>query len=90
MTIPTSSVTILHKINTCNGAPLPRQVAKDWNQIVYTEIEDHVLDKIAELYKERYGQQRILWGSGRNVSKESSIKMKITWLSFAYVPPTYL
>lgn len=54
------AVAILHEINTRNGAPLPRQVAKDWNQIVYTEIEDHVLDKITELYKEKYGQDGML------------------------------
>lgn len=49
------AVAILHVINTGSDAPLSRQTAKGWNEIVYTPIEDDALDEVARRYKEQYG-----------------------------------
>jgi hypothetical protein len=50
------AVAILHEINQRNKTPMNRQVAKEFNTLVYSPIEDHVLDKVAESYKMKYGE----------------------------------
>jgi hypothetical protein len=49
------AVAILHEINTRNGTPLDWKAAKGWNAIVYTPIEDHVLQAIVVRSKAEYG-----------------------------------
>jgi hypothetical protein len=37
-----------------NGGPIPRERAKNWNQVVYTPIEDEALDLVNEDYENIY------------------------------------
>ncbi|KAI9807057.1 MAG: hypothetical protein M1825_005774 [Sarcosagium campestre] len=48
------AVVLLNKVVRENGGPITRARAKNWNQIVYTPIEDHVLDLVAAEYSEKY------------------------------------
>jgi hypothetical protein len=50
------AVATLYELNKRNGAPLKQCVAKSWDEIVFSPIEDHVLDEVARRYKEQYGQ----------------------------------
>ncbi|KFY45408.1 hypothetical protein V495_02999 [Pseudogymnoascus sp. VKM F-4514 (FW-929)] len=50
------AVATLYELNKRNGAPLKRSVAKSWDEIVFSPIEDHVLDEVARRYKEQHGQ----------------------------------
>lgn len=38
-----------------NGGPLQREMAKGWKQIVFTPIDDHVLDMVDGAYATIYG-----------------------------------
>ncbi len=54
------AVAILHEINRRNKTPMSRQVAKEFNAIVYSPIEDHVLDEVARSYKMKYGEDGLV------------------------------
>ena len=54
------AVAILHELNTRNGCPLRREEAKGWNTIVYSPIEDHVLDEVAGHYRAQYDREGLV------------------------------
>jgi hypothetical protein len=54
------AVAILNVMVDQNGAPLKRSTMKGWNTIVYTPIEDPVLDRVAAAYQEKYGAPGII------------------------------
>lgn len=54
------AVAMLHEMNRRNGAPLDREVAKGWNVVVYSPIEDHVLDEVARRYKAQFGHDGLV------------------------------
>lgn len=49
------AVAILKIMVDKNGGPLRRETMKGWNTIVYTPIEDSVLDMVAERFSSKYG-----------------------------------
>lgn len=49
------AVEILKNMVDGNGGPLTRDTMKSWNTIVYTPIEDTVLDIVAAAFSANYG-----------------------------------
>lgn len=54
------AVAILHEINEVNGGPLDRTVARAWNGVSYSPVEEMILDEVARRYAVEYGEQGLI------------------------------
>ncbi|KAI1975139.1 hypothetical protein LOZ51_002213 [Ophidiomyces ophidiicola] len=54
------AVAILNIMVDQNGGPLQRSTMKAWDRIVYTPIEDFVLDRVAREYEANFGKRGII------------------------------
>lgn len=54
------AVAILHEINEINGGPLDRRVARGWNGVSYSPVEEIVLDEVARRYAVEYGEEGLI------------------------------